>query len=246
MKILRSQTALMPNAARAAATAISLLTATPGLTAGFADGDLYLLTDDYLSFGEAVVKVDPVTGAHSLFKDLTISGSNNFYYFTHEPVRDVLVLRDTQPSSGLWYLDADGNLTQAQPGVATPRLFAAGADGLIYTLSGQSTYEYIDLANVSHTLMDQDGVTPFAMPDSLDFQSMVYDPGTNSLILARADHVSPKALCADPLQTCIVKLPLDPTGTRVGDRRRALRWIRIPQTRRTASSGPDCFPRARF
>jgi hypothetical protein len=187
----------------------------PSPAASFTEGDLYLITDDYLSFGPAVVRVDPVTGSHFLFKDLTISGGNHFRHLTYDSVRDVLVFRDSQPSSGLWYLDADGNLTQPQPGVSTPRLLAARDDGLIYTLKGASTYEYIDLSNVSHDLLGEDGLTPYVMPDSLDFDTMVYDPGTNSLVLAKADHVSPKILCADPLQTCIVRLPLDPTGTRV-------------------------------
>jgi len=212
--------ARLPRRAKAAIAAplaaVLVTAAQPCLAAGFTEGDLFLITDDYLSFGPAVVRVDPVTGSHSLFKDLAISGGNQLQHLTYEPVRDVLVFRDNQPNSGLWFLDADGNLTQPQPGVATPRLLAARNDGLIYTLRGASTYEYIDLSNVSHSLLGEDGVTPYAMPDSLSFDTMIYDPGTNALILAKADHVSPKILCADPLQTCIVKLPLDPTGTRVG------------------------------
>jgi hypothetical protein len=169
----------------------------------FTPGDLYLLTSAWPGVGNAVGRIDPVTGATEVLHDLGTyprAGSA-----TYDPYRDRIMIMPDINNSFYRFIAADGSYTDLandwDPDIFT---WAPTGDGRIYLLSGVGTMAYLDADDVRHFLYDTDGVTPFGMVGIITNQHMIYDPGTNSLILAHWG-----------LATQVYKIPLSPDGTRV-------------------------------
>jgi len=168
--------------------------AAPLVAQSFQPGDLYLYSAGYTggsSSAGAIVKIDPHTGAHTMFVDL-VTVSSTADTIAYDPFRDRMIFfGGLVPNHNEVYLaDAAGNLTSLGLGVASgPGLgkFAPRGDGIIYFVGHHDplNFSYFDAANQVHTLMDASGTTPFAFPFGAGAVGrMVHHAQTNSLVCA--------------------------------------------------------------
>ncbi|HMB68698.1 MAG TPA: T9SS type A sorting domain-containing protein [bacterium] len=191
--------------------ALTFLAITAAEASTFHDGDLYLVTNGYQSFGPAVARIDPATGQDSLVVDLPW---NIRAVLSYCPYRDRLLTSTPATLGGLSFVDADGNWSQPFPSLGTPYGIAARGDGIVYLFQLGDTFRYLDAQDGIHDLMDSTGTAPFQLGATGIWDELFYDPSTNSLFVANGDN-SGYAACADGTQSCFVKLPLSADGTRV-------------------------------
>jgi hypothetical protein len=163
--------------------------------------------------GNGVLKIDPTTGNDTLLADLPDVNPFNGS-LTWDPFRDRLLLNISPDfgESGLIAIDAAGNVEQPNPTLPRPSIVAARGDGLVYlwyAASATSKLRYLDSNDVVHDVLDVAGTAPFDV--SAAPVEMVYDPGTNSLILLQEPVQF--TICPTIGQFCAIKVPLSADGT---------------------------------
>jgi len=179
----------------------------------FTQGDLYLASTALPTVGNAVLKIDPTTGADTLLADLPdvnpFSGSLSW-----DPFRDRLLLNIAPDfgASGLITIDAVGNVEELIPTLPRPSVIAARGDGIIYLwYAATGTLRYIDASDAVHDVLDVAGTGPYDV--SAAPVEMIYDPGTNALILLQA--AVQFTICPTTTAFCAIKVPLTADGTQV-------------------------------
>ncbi|QDU68351.1 hypothetical protein [Engelhardtia mirabilis] len=195
---------------------------------GFATGDLWLRTSvqSGTPFG-ALVRVDASTGESEVVLPFTNWHGNSEVYQTlcYDPRRDRILVYGVLDVAGIaktrvWAVDAKGQYTETSLGGSA---LAPASDGKVYAaLTGVGTAPFInfyDTADVQHPLLNAAGTGPFAPGFTLGFgptiASLIYDPGTHSLLWAVGNAGSQ---CAGPSGSgmgAIYRLDLSPDGTRV-------------------------------
>lgn len=187
--------------------------ATTAAAQTFALGDLYLASASLPGVGNAVVRIDPTTGADTLLADLPdinpFRGSLSW-----DPFRDRLLLNTTPDlgESGLLAIDAAGNVAQLIPTSPSPRVVAARGDGIVYLwYSSNQTLRYIDANDNVQDVLDLAGTSPYTL--GIAPLEMIYDPGTNALILFQASVQF--TICPTTTSICAIKVPLTTDGTQV-------------------------------
>lgn len=189
---------------------------------GFTAGDMYLFSASLdapsgpsiaglvhvdLSAGTAHVLI-PVTGQ--------TQGAGSVVF---DPYRQRILFDGTVPPepTRLWAVDAAGNLEALSTNNASLSAFAPTGDGRVYFHATGSTtpFRYLDANNDVQVLLDETGTVPFAVDGNtnFDFRGMIYDAGTNALIIAPIST----NFCAGGVgnRVNIRKLPLSVDGTRV-------------------------------
>jgi hypothetical protein len=171
--------------------------------------------------GYGIMRVDPVSGASSVFAPVTGNYPAQGLAMAFDPYRQRLVFSATIGSNfnHVWFADGAGNLQNITAanypiGVYLDN-FAPTADGRLYCHhdAGNSTPLYwFDQANVLHVLYDSDGVTPFKIDGNYySYNGMIHDAATNSLFVA---STKPKPGFPE-WATNVRKLPLSADGSRV-------------------------------
>lgn len=192
---------------------------------GFTAGELFVYnvfqSPGYNGYG--IMRVDPVTGASSMFVQTTGVFQGQGEAIAFDPYRQRLVF--SAPIGGiynfnhLWFADGAGNLqnvTAAQfPQGIYPDSLAPSGDGRIYChLAGiNDPFYWFDAANQLRVLYDSDGVTPMKIDGDASYfiNGMIHDAATNSLFVA-----STKPAPGFPDWAVNVrKLPLSADGARV-------------------------------
>jgi len=193
-------------------TLVFLLAPRSSESADYVDGDLYMLKFPYES-SLAIVHINPNTGEHST--QAVLFPPPFWATMTYDAYRDVMVVsRGSNATGGLTFVDADGNRTSL-PGVITPFVAASRGDGIIYLFRNNDTYKYVDAQDVEHDLLDEAG-NPFSLGSlSAVWDEAFFHAPSNSLILANGDASAVESWCPNGDQTCVLRLPLDETGTRV-------------------------------
>jgi len=203
-------------AASVSLAAVVAMTAAPVAAQGghFTAGDLFIDSASVLNMagGAAIVRVDPVTHASSVFIDTTTT----FAHSCFDPYRQRLIFTgatDAAHPFNHWMADGLGNLQALGPAALYSR-FAPTGDGRIYMLNGGGApFAWLDAANIVHTLMDSSGVQPYLVDGVANYsvRSMVYDPITNSLFLTSSTPCGGGT--AGKLY--VRRVPLSADGTRV-------------------------------
>ncbi|HMB68334.1 MAG TPA: FlgD immunoglobulin-like domain containing protein [bacterium] len=199
-----------------AAAALGLVLATAAVTSAraYEDGELYLLTNPYQTYGVAIARIDPITGADSLHANLP--WQTTWRTMTYDAHRDALFVPDgTSVPGRLGRVDADGSLTYPYPSMFTPKLVAARGDGILYLFDTNDHYRYLDADDVLHDLLDESGDPLHLGSLSAWWDEMFYDEGTNALILANGDFSGYPGWCPANDEVCILKIPLNAAGTQV-------------------------------
>jgi len=99
-------------------------------------------------------------------------------------------------------------------------VIASRGDGIVYLWKNGAmpTLRYLDAANAAnaanagHDVLDVTGTAAYALPATVS--EMIYDPGTNSLVLFQ-QHAVGAAVCPVTTSLCAIRLPLDTSGTQV-------------------------------
>jgi hypothetical protein len=159
------------------------------------------------------VKIDPTTGADTLLADLPdntpFRGSLSW-----DPFRDRLLLNIVPDlgGSGLITIDALGNVAELAPGFSSPHRISARGDGIIYLWDvSNQTLRYVDASDDVHDVLDVAGTSPYTL--NVAPLEMIYDPGTNSVILLQA--AAQFTICPTTTAFCAIKVPLAAGGTQV-------------------------------
>lgn len=195
-----------------------------GAGGGFQAGDLYLYTPSYSGLSSsdgAILRVDPTSGAVSVYIDLVTSSSGPGA-MTYDPWRDRMIFFGglVANHNELYLADAAGNLQSLGFGVTSGptlgRLTPRG-DGIVYFIgfNAPGVISYLDPTNQVQTLMDASGAAPYS-PGSFVSQitRMHYDPTTNALFVATSSNV---AVCSGGIQDAVSlrRLDLSADGSRV-------------------------------
>lgn len=191
-------------------TALVTGSATAG---GFTEGDLYLVNFAPHPRGgtvKGVQHIDPLTGAAEVLVFLPNTtfhpGGGQFAEprsATYDPFRDRILI-PIVPSGKIVSVAADGTFEVLEPGVdLNPQRLAPRGNGVVYMM-GNTQIRYLDAANAPHTLFGPDGVTPIWESTMAFTQSLIYDEGTNSLILFAN---------LPAFQHTIYRIPLNADGT---------------------------------
>jgi len=212
--------------ARSAPLGVSLLAcllslggALPARSSGFAIGDLYLLSNSIPKgaiAGRGILRVDVLTGASSLFLDLPSSPGLRGT-LTYDARRDRLLYCTSTATSGLFAVDSAG-VTAAllSPSAPTPALVAARGDGKVYFwYPSPEGFSFMDAAGAVSDLLDVPGTARFGLGVGRVLQEMIYHPATNSLVCVTGSVGPAASPCADGSLVCVVRIPLDLSGTRV-------------------------------
>lgn len=207
--------------------ALALVSAAIGAPAmaaggGFQSGDLYLYTPAFQgssSLDGALVRIDKTTFAVDLIVDTTATPQGQGIS-AYDPYRDRIVFQGAVNGgpSQLFATDAAGNL---QPLAATANVsnLAPRGDGKIYltgTFATVNAIWYLDCNDQIQPLLDVTGTVPF-QPFGLgsgDFRGMIYDVGTNSLLLA-SSAASGCGTGTFNSMANVRRIPLTLDGTRV-------------------------------
>ncbi|MGQ0551807.1 MAG: hypothetical protein ACT4PU_01140 [Planctomycetota bacterium] len=120
----------------------------------------------------------------------------------------------------LWAMDAAGQLEDLFGAYTTNAglsCFAPTGDGRIYfrATSTNEPLRYLDASNTVQVVLDDTGTVPFLLDGSVnfDYRGMIYDAGTNSLIIAPiVSNFCPGGVNS---RINVRKLPLSADGTRV-------------------------------
>ena len=166
----------------------------------------------------AVLRCDPVTGATSLYVDLTFSqqqqGSAAF-----DPYRQRVVFCASLAAADpfkLWFADGAGTVQDSGLGSQTFHSLAPVGDGRIYLRdvnTATGPLKWIDAAGALHVLLGASGPAPFSIDGlpTYDVGGMLYDAGTNALLVAS------RSTCSGGTagKIYVRKLPLSADGTRV-------------------------------
>lgn len=207
-----------PRLAAAVAVALALGAHTASAQGGhFTAGDLFIDSSSIqnMAGGSAIVRVDPLSHASTIFLDTTDTQAAGVF----DPYRQRIIFRGAVgvafPATS-WMADGNGVLQILGP-IDTYSSFAPTGDGRIYAVNGNSAccepFAWIDAANVAHVLMDTSGLHPFLMDGVGNYtvSGMVYDPITNSLFM-----ISPTPCGGGPFSRPYVrKVPLSADGTHV-------------------------------
>jgi len=203
------------------ATGASVASAQGG---GFNAGELFVYTGGIQSpgyNGYGILRVDPVTGASSVFVQTA-----GLYSFTgamaFDPYRQRLVFSAPVggPTQQIWLADGAGNLQDLSAGAYPLGIYlhsiAPTNDGRIYCSfdSGNTPTPLLwyDAANNLRVLYDSDGVTPMKIDGGYYFtDGMIWDAGTNSLFIASRTPAPGFPQAAVNVR----KLPLSADGSRV-------------------------------
>lgn len=173
-------------------------------------GELYLLSPFLPTINNGVLRIDPLTGADSVLVDLPdTSGIERT--LSWDPFRNRLLAAMSISIGGFITIDAAGNVVFPLPAEVTPDLVAARGDGIVYLRRGVGL-RYVDASDTAHDVLDAPGTGPYSV--AVQAMEMIYDPGTNSLLLFQATSAS-GTICPDTTVTCAVKIPLTPDGTQV-------------------------------
>ncbi|MGQ0551808.1 MAG: hypothetical protein ACT4PU_01145 [Planctomycetota bacterium] len=215
-----------------AALGLSLLAAPAAAQGGgFTAGDMYLYSASVDApagpSGPAVsglIHVNLALGTADMIVPTSFqhqsSGSVVF-----DPYRQRIIFDGTigDPPVGptrLWAMDAAGQLQDlfgAYTTNANLSCFAPTGDGRIYfrATGGTTPFRYLDASNTVQVLLDDTGTVPFAVDGNtnFEFQGMIYDALTNSLIIAPIS--SNFCLGGVASRVNVRKLPLSADGTRV-------------------------------
>lgn len=188
---------------------------------GFVAGDLYLYDPVITGLSSAsggIMRINPVTGAASMLVhfDSTLGRPQAIAY---DPYRNRIIFTSA-PSTVLatWLIDANGQLQKLGFDGHAMCAFAPTGDGRIYFHDeGIATdwINWLDAANVRHTLLDSTGTAPLLLNGSATStpNSMIFDAATNSLILAHANSASTQCTGGNATDITVRKIPLNATGT---------------------------------
>jgi hypothetical protein len=182
--------------------------------AAFPLGELYMVTSGYPDVGNALVHIDPTTGDHDLVTDLS-AFTAIVPTLTWDPFRNRLLsaVQTGSPNGGIVSIDAFGYLRSPYPSEPTPTLLASRGDGIVYLWRLSSgTVRYIDAADTVHDLLDVSGTGIFTLSGLVT--EMIYDPGTDSLLMFQQGQ-NATATCPAAAETCAIKVPLTASGTQV-------------------------------
>ncbi|MAG56516.1 MAG: hypothetical protein CMJ83_09520 [Planctomycetes bacterium] len=193
-------------------------------TGGFRSGDLYLHTVAWTGISSAdgaIIRIDPLSGAKTLYKDLATSGPTR-QAMAYDPWRDrLLFFGGFVPNQiELFSGDAFGNVQSlgmvtasgGSRGLLTPR-----GDGIVYLRNplNLNVISYLDAADQIQVLQNAAGTGPwqFGLP-GVQIQNLLYVPKTNSLLATRWSFSDPCPGIPSNV-TAIHRLDLSPDGSRV-------------------------------
>lgn len=195
----------------------------PAQGGGFTAGDMYLYSASVNSPGgttSALVHVDLSAGTADIlvktYSQGQSSGSVVFDPFRQRIIFDGTVAPNPEPTR-LWAVDAAGQLEELSSLSLSLSGFAPTGDGRIYmhAAGNGQPFRYLDASNAMQVLLDDTGTQPFLMDGNFNFdvRGMIYDAGTNALVLATNGN----NVCAGGVANRINlrKLPLSADGTRV-------------------------------
>jgi hypothetical protein len=161
---------------------VSLLALTAHAQApSFNEGDIYYLSDNYPydtgGHGSAIVRVDPDTGARTIINtSLGHTGRASYDLFRQR----LLVVGDSK-SDHLVGVDPLGTTTTLIPdGQAPVDLVAPTADSRVFYWGG-NVFGYLDVNNNQLPLLNSAGSSQYVF---YFITAMIYDRGTNSLIIS--------------------------------------------------------------
>ncbi len=191
---------------------------------GFNAGELFVYngvqSPGYTGWG--ILRVDPVTGASSVFVETSGVYAGQGAPMAFDPYRQRLVFG--APIGGtqnhLWFADGAGNLqnvTSAQYPVGIyVHSLAPTQDGRIYCrldANSPTPLLYFDAANILRVLYDSDGVTPMTIDGNNNYPiyGMIHEAATNSLFVASTQPAPGFPAWA----VTVRKLPLSADGSRV-------------------------------
>jgi hypothetical protein len=208
-----------------AAGLLTLASASAAQSSGFHEGELFIYSSIVQTpgyNGYAILRVDPLTGANSVFTQTVGAYPAEGKAMAFDAFRQRLVFSAAIGASKnqTWLADGAGNLQSltsvAFPGGVFLDNLAPTQDGRIYCHSdagGTPTpLLYFDAANILRVLYDSDGATPMKIDGGYyAYDGMIHDAATNSLFVA---STQPKP--GFPLWDINVrKLPLSADGSRV-------------------------------
>jgi len=183
---------------------------------GFFAGDVYVASDAVHVLGgtgASLQRIVPLSGAVTpLVGGFGQSGANCLAF---DPYRQRLIWRAAVGSifsTHVWLVDAAGTLTDT--GLPTNTgWFAPTGDGRIYMSGGSNAFQWLDAANVTHTLLDATGLQPYKVDgvNGYDLRGMVYSSASNSLILTSPNTCGSAA----PGDAIFRRVPLSADGTQV-------------------------------
>ncbi len=205
-------------------TLLGVATGASAQGGGFTAGELFIYTPVQSPGynGDGILRVDPVTGASSVFAQTSGVYPAQGLAMAFDPYRQRLVFSASigGPTNQLWFADGAGNLQNV-----TSDLFPAGVyldnlaptdDGRLYCHhDGGNTATpllWFDAANNFRVLYDSDGVTPMKIDGNYySYNGMIHDAATNSLFVASTQPAPGSPAWA----VTVRKLPLSVDGTRV-------------------------------
>lgn len=163
---------------------VALLHATPFASASFTDGDIYLISaaleepNPPPSSFVGLMRIDPATGDWTIVSTCIPAQGRG----TWDPYRDRIIASAIVGNPQL--VASDGTCEEWMLNFsATPVLFAPVGDGRVYFFS-ISKFGWVDAQDNVQDLLDETGTMPFSISITTGDGGLIYDVGTNSLILA--------------------------------------------------------------